>query len=81
MEVAGRNVTVNAIAPGFIETDMSEVVRNAAGDRIKKAIPMKRMGTPEDIAKVAVFLASEAAGYITGQVLHVCGGSSLTLNW
>jgi 3-oxoacyl-[acyl-carrier protein] reductase len=77
VEVAGRNVTVNAIAPGFIETDMSEAIRNAAGDRIKKVIPMKRMGTPEDIAKVAVFLASEAAGYITGQVLTVDGGLSL----
>ncbi|MCC6418819.1 MAG: 3-oxoacyl-ACP reductase FabG [Gemmataceae bacterium] len=77
VELAGRNVTVNAIAPGFIETDMSEAVRNAAGDRIKKAIPMKRLGSPDDIARVAVFLASADSGYMTGQVLTVDGGLSL----
>jgi len=77
VEVAGRNVTVNAIAPGFIETDMSEAVRNKAGDLIKKIIPMKRIGKPEDIARVAVFLAGEEAGYITGQILTVDGGLSL----
>jgi len=77
VELAGRNVTVNAIAPGFIETEMSEPVRNRAGDMIKKLIPMKRLGKPEDIAAVAVFLASDAAAYITGQVLTVDGGLSL----
>jgi 3-oxoacyl-[acyl-carrier protein] reductase len=77
MELAGRNVTVNAIAPGFIETDMSEAVRNKAGDLIQKKIPMKRLGQPEDIARVAVFLASDDAAYITGQVLTVDGGLSL----
>jgi len=77
VEVAGRSVTVNAIAPGFIETDMTEVVRNKAGDFIKKAIPMKRVGKPEEIASVAVFLASPAAGYLTGQVITVDGGLSL----
>jgi 3-oxoacyl-[acyl-carrier protein] reductase len=77
VELAKRNVTVNAIAPGFIETDMSEAVRNKAGDRIAKAVPMKRLGQPEDIARVAVFLASADAGYITGQVLTVDGGLSL----
>src|SRR5262245_20398813 len=77
VELASRNVTVNAIAPGFIETDMSEAVRNKAGDMIKKFIPMKRIGKPEDVARVAVFLASEDAGYITGQVLTVDGGLSL----
>lgn len=76
-ELAGRGVTVNAIAPGFIETDMSEAVRNKAGDLINKMIPMKRLGKPEDIARVAVFLASEEAGYITGQVIKVDGGLSL----
>ncbi len=76
-EVAKRGVTVNAIAPGFIETDMSEAVRSMAGDIIKKMIPMKRLGQPEDIAKVAVFLASEDAAYITGQVFTVDGGLSL----
>src|SRR5205807_8598272 len=57
-ELASRNVTVNAIAPGFIETDMSEAVRNKAGDIINKLIPMRRVGQPEDVARVAVFLAS-----------------------
>lgn len=77
VELAKRGVTVNAIAPGFIETDMSEAVRNKAGDRIAKMIPMKRLGKPEDIARVAVFLASAESGYMTGQVLTVDGGLSL----
>jgi 3-oxoacyl-[acyl-carrier protein] reductase len=77
VELASRNVTVNAIAPGFIETDMSEAVRNKAGDLIKKVIPMRRLGQPEDIARVAVFLASADSGYLTGQVLTVDGGLSL----
>lgn len=77
VELAGRGVTVNAIAPGFIETDMSENIRNKAGDLIKKMIPMKRLGQPDDIAKAAVFLASADGGYITGQILTVDGGLSL----
>lgn len=77
VELASRGVTVNAIAPGFIETDMSEAVRNKAGDLIKKMIPMRRLGQPKDIAEVAVFLASPAASYLTGQVLTVDGGLSL----
>src|SRR5438445_7087761 len=77
VELASRNVTVNAIAPGFIETDMSEAVRNKAGDLIKKFIPMRRIGQPDDIARVAVFLASQESGYITGQVITVDGGLSL----
>jgi 3-oxoacyl-[acyl-carrier protein] reductase len=77
LEVAGRGVTVNAIAPGFIETDMSEAIRNKAGDLIKKMIPVRRLGKPEDVAQAAVFLASPAASYITGQVLTVDGGLSL----
>jgi len=76
-ELASRNVTVNAIAPGFIETDMSEAVRNKAGELIKKMIPMRRLGQPEDVARVAVFLASPEAGYVTGQVLTVDGGLTL----
>jgi 3-oxoacyl-[acyl-carrier protein] reductase len=76
-ELASRNVTVNAIAPGFIETDMSEAVRNKAGDKITKVIPMRRIGQPADIARVAVFLASADSDYITGQVLTVDGGLSL----
>jgi 3-oxoacyl-[acyl-carrier protein] reductase len=77
VELAGRNVTVNAIAPGFIETDMSVAVRNKAGDLIKKVIPLRRLGQPEDIARVAVFLASPDSDYVTGQVLTVDGGLSL----
>lgn len=76
-EVASRGITVNAIAPGFIETDMSEAVRNVAGDTIKKMIPMRRFGTPDDVARVALFLASPDSAYITGQVITVDGGLSL----
>jgi 3-oxoacyl-[acyl-carrier protein] reductase len=76
-ELAGRNVTVNAIAPGFIATDMSAAVRSKAGDLIEKMIPMKRLGQPEDIAKVALFLAGPDSAYLTGQVLTVDGGLSL----
>ena len=75
--MASRNITANAIAPGFIETDMSEAVRNKAGDLIKKMIPMRRLGQPEDIARVAVFLAGPESSYVTGQVLIVDGGLSL----
>jgi 3-oxoacyl-[acyl-carrier protein] reductase len=78
LELASRNVTVNAVAPGFIETDMSEAVLNKAGeDLIKKKIPARRLGQPADIANLVVFLASPAAGYITGQVITVDGGLSL----
>jgi 3-oxoacyl-[acyl-carrier protein] reductase len=77
VELAGRNVTVNAVAPGFIETDMSEALRNKAGDLIKKMIPAKPLGKPEDIASVVVFLASAASSYVTGQVITVDGGLSL----
>jgi 3-oxoacyl-[acyl-carrier protein] reductase len=77
VEVAGRNVTVNAIAPGFIATDMSEAVRNKAGDFIKKVIPTKRVGQPEEVARVAAFLADPASSYLTGQVITVDGGLSL----
>lgn len=76
-ELASRGVNVNAIAPGFIETEMTEAVRNAAGDVIKKAIPMRRLGKPEDIARVAVFLAGPDSAYITGQVITVDGGLGL----
>jgi 3-oxoacyl-[acyl-carrier protein] reductase len=77
IELAKRGVNVNAIAPGFIETDMSAAVRNKAGDKIARYIPMRRIGTPEDIARVAVFLAGPDSAYITGQVLTVDGGLSL----
>jgi len=77
VELASRNVTVNAIAPGFVETDMSESIRNKAGDVLRKLIPMRRLGQPEDVARVAVFLASADSGYMTGQILTVDGGMSL----
>ncbi|MBS0263822.1 MAG: 3-oxoacyl-[acyl-carrier-protein] reductase [Planctomycetes bacterium] len=76
-ELASRGVTVNAVAPGFIETDMTVAVRNAAEAEIKKAIPAKRLGQPDDIANAVLFLASEAASYITGQSLKVDGGLTL----
>jgi 3-oxoacyl-[acyl-carrier protein] reductase len=76
-ELAPRNVTVNAIAPGLIETEMSETVRNLIGDDTKKIIPLRRCGKPEEIAALAVFLASPAADYITGQVITIDGGLSL----
>lgn len=76
-ELARRNVTVNAVAPGFIETDMTTAVRNAAEAEIKKMIPANKFGKPEDIANAVAFLASDEAAYITGQVLRVDGGLSL----
>ena len=76
-EFAPRKVRINAVAPGMIETDMSKAVRGLAGDRIKDIIPMKRIGTPEEVARVITFLASDEASYITGQVIRVDGGISL----
>ena len=73
-EIAARGVTVNAIAPGFIATDMTAAMTDAAKDAVAGNIPMKRMGRPEDVAAVVRFLASEAAGYVTGQTLAVDGG-------
>jgi len=76
-ELARRGITVNAVAPGFVETDMTEAVRNAAGDQIKKQIPARRLGQPEDIAHAVSFLVSDEASYVTGQVLKVDGGLTL----
>ena len=76
-EIAKRGVTVNAVAPGFVQTDMTEAVRNAAGDVITKAIPRKRLGTPEDIARAVCFLADERSDYVTGQTITVDGGLTL----
>ena len=74
-ELAGRGVTANAVAPGFIETDMTrEHVKDDARQKLIQQIPLGRIGSPEDVAAVVAFLASEQAGYITGQVLRVNGG-------
>ncbi|RJP93951.1 MAG: 3-oxoacyl-[acyl-carrier-protein] reductase [Desulfobacteraceae bacterium] len=73
-ELASRGVTVNAIAPGFIKTDMTAEIFEKMESDILSQIPLARVGTPEDVAGVAVFLASESADYITGQVIHVNGG-------
>ncbi|WP_424947895.1 3-oxoacyl-ACP reductase FabG [Candidatus Spongiihabitans sp.] len=73
-EVASRNITVNAIAPGFIQTDMTNALSEDQRQAIMKNIPMAKLGSPEDIAAAAVFLASSAANYITGTTLHVNGG-------
>jgi 3-oxoacyl-[acyl-carrier protein] reductase len=73
-ELASRNITVNAIAPGFIETEMTAPLPENVKSAMISQIPMGRSGTPEDVARLAVFLASDAAGYITGQTIHVNGG-------
>jgi 3-oxoacyl-[acyl-carrier protein] reductase len=70
-------VRVNAVAPGMIETDMSAAVRSLAADKLKDIIPLKRIGSPEEVAAVVAFLASDDAAYMTGQVLRVDGGLSL----
>jgi 3-oxoacyl-[acyl-carrier protein] reductase len=73
-EMASRNITVNAVAPGFIDTDMTQALSADLKDKILAAIPLKRLGTPADVAAAVRFLASEEAAYITGHVLNVNGG-------
>jgi 3-oxoacyl-[acyl-carrier protein] reductase len=73
-EVASRNILVNAIAPGFIETSMTDVLKDEVKNEIAKNIPLKRMGTAQDVANVVKFLASEDSSYVTGQVINVDGG-------
>ena len=73
-EVASRNILVNAIAPGFIQTDMTNILKENVKDEIAKTIPLKRMGTVEDVANVVKFLASKDSSYITGQVINIDGG-------
>lgn len=77
IEIASRNITVNAVAPGFIETPMTEVLSDKVKEELKTRIPLGRMGTPRDVAAAIVFLASDEAGYITGHVLDVNGGMYL----
>lgn len=76
-ELAGRGVTCNAIAPGYIGTDMTNVLSDKVKDAMKAQIPAKRIGTPEDVAKVAAFLCSDEAAYVTGEVVRVDGGLAM----
>ncbi len=73
-EYANRGITANAVAPGFIQTPMTDVLSDSVKDEMKKAIPLGQFGTPEDVAKSVIFLASNDSDYITGQVIHVNGG-------
>ena len=73
-EVASRNILVNAIAPGFIDTDMTNVLSDVVKEGINAQIPLKRMGTPREVARIVKFLSSEDSSYVTGQVINVDGG-------
>jgi 3-oxoacyl-[acyl-carrier protein] reductase len=73
-ELASRGITCNAIAPGFIDTDMTKDISEAAKKLLADSIPMKKTGTPDDVANLAVFLASDLSGYITGEVIKIDGG-------
>ena len=73
-ELASRNICVNAVAPGFIATEMTEVLSESVQDNSKKMIPLGKMGSPKDVANMVLFLAGENSDYITGQVIHVDGG-------
>jgi 3-oxoacyl-[acyl-carrier protein] reductase len=77
IEISSRNITVNAVAPGFIETPMTDVLSDKVKEELKTRIPLSRMGLPRDVAAAIVFLASDEAGYITGHVLDVNGGMYL----
>lgn len=76
-ELASRNITVNAVAPGYIDTDMTQAMSDAAKEATLSQIPLKRVGTPKDIAEAVAFLASDRASYITGQVISVDGGMAI----
>lgn len=77
IELASRNVTVNCVAPGFIDSPMTAKIPEAHKEKLEAAIPMKRIGTPEEVAAAVCFLASEEASYVTGHVLHVNGGLAM----
>ena len=73
-ELASRGITVNAVAPGFINTNMTEILNSKVKENILNSIPLKRIGEPEDVANLIAFLSSQDASYITGQVINVDGG-------
>merc|ERR1719213_996421 len=73
-EVAGRGITVNSVAPGFIKSDMTDKLKDEWKDELLKSVPAGRLGTPEEVAEAVYFLASPMADYVTGQTLHVNGG-------
>ncbi|MEO0919366.1 MAG: SDR family oxidoreductase, partial [Pseudomonadota bacterium] len=77
MEIASRNVTVNCVAPGFIESAMTDKLNEKQKDAIMGAIPMKRMGTGTEVASAVSWLASDSAAYITGQTIHINGGMAM----
>ncbi|MEO7190678.1 MAG: 3-oxoacyl-[acyl-carrier-protein] reductase [Vicinamibacterales bacterium] len=74
LEVASRSITVNAVAPGLVDTDMTRAISSEAHEKWAETIPLKRLGTPDDVANAVMFLASDEASYITGHVLAVNGG-------
>ena len=76
-ELASRGITVNAVAPGFIETEMTEVLSDKLKEEMRGQIPLARMGQPEDVAKAVAFLASDGARYVNGEVINVGGGMVL----
>ncbi|MBP6091018.1 MAG: 3-oxoacyl-[acyl-carrier-protein] reductase [Crocinitomicaceae bacterium] len=76
-ELGSRNIRCNAIAPGFIETEMTEVLDPKVVEQWRSTIPLKRGGTPQDVANATVFLGSDMSTYITGQTIHVCGGMTM----
>jgi 3-oxoacyl-[acyl-carrier protein] reductase len=78
IEFAAKGVTVNAVAPGIVDTPLFGTFKEEVQERLKKSVPVQRIGTPEDIAQAVVFFASRASSYITGQLLYVCGGRSLS---
>jgi 3-oxoacyl-[acyl-carrier protein] reductase len=77
-EVGSRGITVNVVAPGFIDTDMTRALPEAQREALVQRVPLARLGSPEDIAAAVAFLASDTGGYITGETLHVNGGMYMT---
>jgi 3-oxoacyl-[acyl-carrier protein] reductase len=78
IELAKEGITVNAVAPGIIDTPMFRGLPPEAQERLKKGVPVQRIGTPNDIAQAILFFAARASSYVTGQLLYVCGGRSLS---